>query len=501
MTRAISKFERKVFATSRLAEFCSESELEKQTGHTSDQWPLVVLKELVDNAADEAEKSGIAPVIDITVAKGEIIVTDHGSGIAAPTVERILDFSVRVSDKEAYVSPTRGAQGNALKTIIAMPFVLDGERGETIVEAQSIRHMIIFETDPIRREPKVTHRVVHGTVKNGTRITVRWPDSACSQLRAAKPRFLSFAAEFAIINPHLTMRVTWDGKPLINIKALDPAWTKWSRSDPIPVHWYTQDRFERLIAAHIANDQDVGGETTVRDFVASFRGLSATAKQSTILDEIGAHRLTLARFYNNGRNRDAVKRLRRAMFGLSNPVKPKDLGVIGRHHLEGRFREAGAEMESFKYSTMSGTSNYLPWMVEVAFAWRGPTKTPDERRLITGVNFSPTIINPFRHVGDGQSLDSVLADQWASYDEPVMSFVHLVCPRLSFTDRGKTALVLGDVSSADADNGLSRNPLTPSQARSARPSEPLSRRSPALGPKRARRRSATTAPGCAGTSV
>ena len=36
---------------------------------------------------------------------------------------------VRVSSREAYVSPTRGAQGNALKTIVAMPFVLDGERG------------------------------------------------------------------------------------------------------------------------------------------------------------------------------------------------------------------------------------------------------------------------------------------------------------------------------------------------------------------------------------
>ena len=45
------------------------------------------------------------------------------------TVADILDFSIRVSSREAYVAPTRGAQGNALKTILAMPFVLDGERG------------------------------------------------------------------------------------------------------------------------------------------------------------------------------------------------------------------------------------------------------------------------------------------------------------------------------------------------------------------------------------
>jgi hypothetical protein len=43
---------RKVFTTSRLAEFCSEKELVNQTGHDSDDWPLVVLKELIDNALD-----------------------------------------------------------------------------------------------------------------------------------------------------------------------------------------------------------------------------------------------------------------------------------------------------------------------------------------------------------------------------------------------------------------------------------------------------------------
>ena len=43
---------RHVFTTSRLAVFCSEKELINQTGHDSDEWPLVVLKELIDNALD-----------------------------------------------------------------------------------------------------------------------------------------------------------------------------------------------------------------------------------------------------------------------------------------------------------------------------------------------------------------------------------------------------------------------------------------------------------------
>ena len=48
---------RKTFTVSRLAEFVSESELVKQIGHPVADWPLVILKELVDNALDEAEDS------------------------------------------------------------------------------------------------------------------------------------------------------------------------------------------------------------------------------------------------------------------------------------------------------------------------------------------------------------------------------------------------------------------------------------------------------------
>jgi hypothetical protein len=39
-------------------EFCSEKELRIQTGATVEQWPPVVLKELVDNALDAAEEAG-----------------------------------------------------------------------------------------------------------------------------------------------------------------------------------------------------------------------------------------------------------------------------------------------------------------------------------------------------------------------------------------------------------------------------------------------------------
>jgi sensor histidine kinase regulating citrate/malate metabolism len=85
--------QRTTFTASRLLEFCSQKELTAQTGHEPDDWPLVIVKELVDNGLDAAEEAGIAPVIHVTVARGRIRVRDNGPGIPPETVASILDFS------------------------------------------------------------------------------------------------------------------------------------------------------------------------------------------------------------------------------------------------------------------------------------------------------------------------------------------------------------------------------------------------------------------------
>ena len=128
------------FKVSRLMEFCTRRELVNQTGHDVYEWALVVQKELLDNALDAAEEAEIAPVVSIAVNGRSIVIQDNGPGIPAKTIEGILDYSIRVSSREAYVSPTRGAQGNALKTILPMAYVLeerhgDNAAGETIIEA------------------------------------------------------------------------------------------------------------------------------------------------------------------------------------------------------------------------------------------------------------------------------------------------------------------------------------------------------------------------------
>ncbi len=90
------QLERATFRTSRQLDFCSEKELIAQTGHRPEAWPLVVLKELIDNALDACEEARTAPEITVKVDDTGITVSDNGPGIPPETVTDVLDFSIRV---------------------------------------------------------------------------------------------------------------------------------------------------------------------------------------------------------------------------------------------------------------------------------------------------------------------------------------------------------------------------------------------------------------------
>src|SRR5262249_28965313 len=148
------------FRTPRFIDFVGQRELTAQIGHPPDYWPTASLKELCDNAIDACEEAQIAPeiMVDVSTATGVIAVSDNGPGLPPETVREILDFSARVSSREAYVSPTRGAQGNALKALLAMPFALDGKIGTAVIESRDIHHLITFRVDQLRQEPVIDHQ-------------------------------------------------------------------------------------------------------------------------------------------------------------------------------------------------------------------------------------------------------------------------------------------------------------------------------------------------------
>ncbi|ACA58973.1 hypothetical protein [Candidatus Desulforudis audaxviator] len=119
---------------------------------------------------------------------------DNDPGIKPEVVRRILDFNVRVSDKAVYRSPTRGAQGNGLKTVLGIPYAL-GSNAPVLIEGQGIRHVIRAWADPAGNV-RVDHREEQSDVARGTRFTVR--------VSAEDQNFsvVYWAEAFAVFNPH-----------------------------------------------------------------------------------------------------------------------------------------------------------------------------------------------------------------------------------------------------------------------------------------------------------
>jgi DNA topoisomerase VI subunit B len=427
---------RTTFTTSRLLEFCSQKELVAQTGHEPDDWPLVAIKESIDNSLDAAEEAGIPPAIHVTVARGRIRVRDNGPGIPAETVASILDFSTRTSSREAYVAPDRGRQGNALKTIVAMPFALSGEEGRVEIVARGIRHEIVFRVDRIAQQPVIDHRQHDAPVRTGTAITVHWPESTCSDLEYASRHFLPLVSHFTDLNPHTSICATWaDGscREQWTYKALDPVWTKWTPSAPTSPHWYRLADLERLAGAFLSHDRDHKAVRVLRDFLAQFDGLTGTAKRKAVLDDVDLQRAPLERLLNGGNEFDheLVERLLQAMQTEARPIKPKALGPLGRDAIGKALARRGGQLETYRYKIITGIDDGVTWVVEAASACLLPGAS---RRLICGVNWSPALQrDPF-------DLGYTLGGNYCGDHEPVVILAHLICPRPEFLDRGKANL-------------------------------------------------------------
>src|SRR5262245_37538553 len=95
------RLDRITFKTSREMDFFSEKELVTQTGHDVDEWPLVIVKELLDNALDACEEANVAPVLTVAADACGITVTDNGPGIPEATLKGAMNFKIRVSSREA----------------------------------------------------------------------------------------------------------------------------------------------------------------------------------------------------------------------------------------------------------------------------------------------------------------------------------------------------------------------------------------------------------------
>jgi len=432
--------DRTTFETSRELEYFSEKELRAQIGHGKGAWPIAILKELIDNALDACETKGCAPKITVVVEKDSFSIQDNGPGIEEEVIKKSLDYTKRVSDKVYYISPTRGQLGNALKTVWAVPFVLDGQQGKVEVFSKGKHYTISVSVDRISQKPKIKcHIDKSSLVKNGSLVKIHVADSAGLLNRPKDdgfykgidllnklPSAIGLIRSYAAFNPHASF--TLNEK---TYKATNTTLRKWKPSNPTSPHWYAEEELRNLMAAYIYSEQNGGKPKTVREFVSEFRGISSTAKQKVVTQGFeGLYLHDLVKGDDIDMKR--LTKLHNAMKAISNPPKPSSLGAIGKEHLVNwMVNYANVVRSSIQY-TRRLSAGSLPHVLEIAFGIR--KNETRRRKIVTGLNWTPTLNIPLK------DLDELVQEMRLDWFDPVVLVIHIARPLFNYIDRGKTRI-------------------------------------------------------------
>lgn len=433
---------REVFTISRQLEYLTENELTKQMGYSQEQWPLVLVKELLDNSLDNAEEIGTAPEVAVTIDGDVITVADNGSGIDPTTVDGMLDPDNRVSSREAWRTVTRGLQGNASKCLLGLPYAWNpANPGHVTIRARGLSHTIAVGLDQLVQKPKIEYSRTEEKVQIGTSVEVRLSDLPSKLDDREKRRFVLFGERYAALNPHLALTLTIDG----NAYTWTPTTTtcpKWTAAQPDPPAWYDLPAFERLTGAMIAKDRAANTDRPLRDFVRRFAGLKRSDALKAVADETGLTRCNLSALLNcNGLDRTKTETLLAALQRHGKNPDPKKLGAIGREHIDKVFGQLGAYEGERKYRRFVGTQDNLPFVVEAAFTELAEASAPV---IITGCNFSPAIT---RSVIRG--LDAMLVQQMIKDDSSVAVLLHITMPNPPFPEKAKAVLSVPEDSELD----------------------------------------------------
>jgi hypothetical protein len=455
ITKTQPAVQRTTFVTSREMEFFTRKELAMQIGHDQRCWPLALLKELIDNSLDACESAGIVPEISVDLRSDFFSVQDNGPGLPEGTLRKSLDYTVRVSDKSFYVSPTRGQLGNALKCLWVAPFVVDGQQGTAEVSAHGQRHCIVVTLDQIARKPDLRYQSQPHNIKNGTHVKVYWPNLSSYQWNCEGASFYDNALvlldAYSLFNPlaSFTVHIT---EETFAFDCLGKHWKKWNPNEPTSPWWYETEQLTDLIRAEIAASRSSGKPKTVRQFIAQFAGLSGVLKQMQVFLAAELPGDNLEDLIEDcDVDREAVTRLLAAMQDNSRPIQPKKLGELGLSLLMklaaiGKLGKDAADDRAYRravfegvpYKKVSGFVGNLPFVLEAAFVVDAEadetTAGEDCLQVTCGINWAPALPGtiPF------PELNLLLSEQRMERHDPVTLVVHLACPLVRSTDRGKT---------------------------------------------------------------
>jgi hypothetical protein len=432
---------------SRDLEFATETELAKRMGCSRHYWLRATAKELIDNGLDACEEAGIETrliQVEVDVERHLLMIADNGPGMAPELVERLCVRSERTSTREAFSTPDRGAQGNALQVLMALPFGFGLEEAGLMITSRGVEHTIRLRVNRLEQRVDLERTTREVPTEPGTTVAIRWPEEIDL---VTVERLIS---EHAWLNPHAEFRLdtesettTWDATAAVQ---------KWTPGLPVPAHWYDLDRFAHRVRLEIKRDPEI----TVAQFLTTFKGLTSSTKRSEVAAVADLSYKPLAALldgFGTDLDRGRTALLLSVMQEASRPPKHAVLGAIGKETF-GAWAASNPDYgapELLAYTTVDGVvvgSSCIPYRWEIGFCHL-PGAT--ERQLLVGHNYSPAIsvadiinvILPYSPWGFGSS-------------EPIALFLHRITPDRQTLDYGKSRLALSYEETSKVRAALSR---------------------------------------------
>lgn len=454
----------KAFSFNREFDFVRLDGLRRATGRPPHEWDVYVIKELLDNALDADEALWLRnhtqyPLIHVNIeytpnpemqAQHLFVEISNRAQFPVGQIQDIFHTKWYTSRKAFIKGLTRGALGNALKTLLGIPYALHNRVAgdwKPLLNPMSIRcgtteYLPRYQIDALAQqvhiacEPHNISREVHGTV-----ISLGIDNFQQEQSRTIED-IIEIAQQYHLCNPHASF--SW------NVTMGEQAWakkylhtTQWVNKfhSVAPIHWYSLTAFQDVLGAlyRIDGTEDACKEIALEDVYRHFIPFDK-------IDEIKSfYTVEKTSIVSTDIEGPVASRLYRHLLKSSPRFDLGQLGYIGLEHIQRTF-ESLLELDSkLCYQRSISNDPDIPFVMEAAVA---RTKT-GKRQIWAAMNFSPTYDDPFRNrhlttsilpeapiIGLRGFLDAYNTFE----DSSVILFLHLICPNIEHQEFSKTEI-------------------------------------------------------------
>jgi hypothetical protein len=460
------------FSLNRELDFVRMEGLRRATGRPPHEWDIYIIKELVDNALDADDALWRKDSTELPSISVHIEYVSHKEGSSQQLfvrvgnrsefpVDRILSvFDTRyyTSRKALLKSLTRGALGNALKTLLGIPYALRNRAAGdwnpdlkplTIMcnaTEYSPRYMVDSTADTIG----FTCSSGPGKDVEGTLISVGL-DHFEQELPRSMEEIVTLARQYSMCNPHA--RFVW------TVEMGDVSWTQEYAGEShwcgkfkgvAPVEWYSPTTFRELLSAlyreRYAESEDGGLPVdVVCECFAGFQVSKESPEAGPLIDRVVA--AVGKRLLGGLDIQELSSRLYKSLWTNSSAVNPPCLGSIGRSQVEAALADAFPIDGQVMYESVSNEVGGAdgPFVIEAAAARLRDGK----RKIWTAINFTPTYGDPFlsrRLIARAMpekvmiGLRDILDAYGFTDDTPVLFFLHLISPGVEYDESSKTQI-------------------------------------------------------------